>query len=137
VGRGLYRRRDTRSTYDVVQRSFAQAGPDVLAARAEFLGKVFHDQGITFDHAGEERPFPLDIVPRIVTADAWSVVERGVAQWWVGDWWAYDPTNDAVPGTGHVVARGRDYGDLTPVRGTYHGGDGGSAAVRVEVTRLR
>lgn len=48
-------------------------------------------------------PFPLDIVPRIITADEWSVVERGVAQWWVGDWWAYDPTNDAVPGTGYVV----------------------------------
>jgi transglutaminase-like putative cysteine protease len=52
--------------------------------------------------------------------------------------WAYDPTNDAVPGTGHVViARGRDYDDVTPVRGIYHGGDGGSADVEVEVTRLR
>lgn len=60
---------ETRSTCDVVQRSFAQAGADVLATRAEFLSKVFHDQGIRFDHAGEERPFPLDIVPRIITAD--------------------------------------------------------------------
>jgi uncharacterized circularly permuted ATP-grasp superfamily protein len=70
----------TRSTYDVVQRNFAEAGANVLTTRAAFLGKVFHDQGITFDHAGEERPFPLDIVPRIITADEWSVVERGVAQ---------------------------------------------------------
>jgi transglutaminase-like putative cysteine protease len=87
----------------------------VLATRAEFLGKVFHDEGITFDHA-----------------------HRWAAGWWVGDWWAYNPTNDAVPGTGHVViARGRDYGYVTPVRGIYHGGDGGSADVTVEVTRLR
>ncbi len=71
---------DTRATYDVVQRNFAEAGADVLTTRAEFLGKVFHDQGITFDHAGEERPFPLDIVPRIITSEEWSVVERGVAQ---------------------------------------------------------
>jgi uncharacterized circularly permuted ATP-grasp superfamily protein len=71
---------ETRQTYDIVQRNFAQADADVLTTRAKFLGKVFHDQGITFDHAGEERPFPLDIVPRIITAEEWSVVERGVAQ---------------------------------------------------------
>jgi uncharacterized circularly permuted ATP-grasp superfamily protein len=38
------------------------------------------DQGVTFDLDGEERPFPLDVVPRIFTESEWSLVARGVAQ---------------------------------------------------------
>jgi transglutaminase-like putative cysteine protease len=38
-------------------------------------------------------------------------------------WVDYDPTNDCFAGTGHiVVARGRDYGDVSPVRGLFRGG---------------
>ena len=40
----------------------------------------FRDQGITFSLLGEERPFPLDLVPRIISAPAWAVIEEGVAQ---------------------------------------------------------
>ncbi|PZF79572.1 transglutaminase family protein [Jiangella anatolica] len=59
-------------------------------------------------------------------------------EWWAGGWRAYDPTNDSVPGPGHVmVARGRDYDDVTPLRGIYHGGDSQALGVSVEVTRLR
>jgi transglutaminase-like putative cysteine protease len=36
-----------------------------------------------------------------------------------------------------VIASGRDYAGVTPVRGIYQGGDGDSADVSVEVTRLR
>ena len=42
--------------------------------------RSFRDQGITFSLSGEERPFPLDLVPRVIAADEWAVVERGVAQ---------------------------------------------------------
>ena len=38
------------------------------------------DQGVTFDLDGEERPFPLDVVPRIFTAEEWARVSGGVAQ---------------------------------------------------------
>jgi transglutaminase-like putative cysteine protease len=38
-------------------------------------------------------------------------------------WVDLDPTNDVVPGTGHVrVAVGRDYGDVAPLRGVIRGG---------------
>jgi transglutaminase-like putative cysteine protease len=38
-------------------------------------------------------------------------------------WLDLDPTNELVPGTGHVrVAVGRDYGDVTPLRGVIRGG---------------
>jgi uncharacterized circularly permuted ATP-grasp superfamily protein len=69
-----------REPYRPLHDIFARTNPQRLTRRAEFLGKVYRDQGITFDHAGEERPFPLDIIPRVITADEWSVVERGVAQ---------------------------------------------------------
>ena len=38
-------------------------------------------------------------------------------------WLDLDPTNNLVPGTGHVrVATGRDFGDVTPLRGVIRGG---------------
>jgi uncharacterized circularly permuted ATP-grasp superfamily protein len=51
-----------------------------LRARADQLASTFLDRGVTFDYAGEERPFPLDVVPRIIEARQWARVERGVAQ---------------------------------------------------------
>jgi uncharacterized circularly permuted ATP-grasp superfamily protein len=44
------------------------------------MARTFLDRGVTFDFAGEERPFPLDIVPRVIPAAEWDVMERGVAQ---------------------------------------------------------
>jgi transglutaminase-like putative cysteine protease len=50
-------------------------------------------------------------------------------------WVERDPTNDAIPGTGHVrLASGRDYGDVAPLRGVVQGG--GEHQLRVAV-RLR
>ncbi len=52
-----------------------------LDERCVARDRVFRDRGVTFAHSGEEdRPFPLDLVPRIISAAEWSVVERGVAQ---------------------------------------------------------
>ena len=42
--------------------------------------RSFRDQGITFSLSGEERPFPLDLVPRVIPADEWETIEKGVAQ---------------------------------------------------------
>ena len=38
----------------------AADGPGRAAYRADQLARVFTDRGVTFDFAGEERPFPLD-----------------------------------------------------------------------------
>ncbi|MCU1693700.1 MAG: hypothetical protein JWM64_2791, partial [Frankiales bacterium] len=51
-----------------------------LDARAAALARAFTDQGITFSHSGQERPFPLDLVPRLVSGEEWDEVSRGVAQ---------------------------------------------------------
>lgn len=47
-------------------------------------------------------------------------------------WVELDPTNDLVPGVGHVrLASGRDYGDVAPLRGVVRGG--GEHRLRVAV----
>ncbi|WP_396230572.1 circularly permuted type 2 ATP-grasp protein, partial [Frankia sp. ACN1ag] len=51
-----------------------------LAARKVALDRAFRDAGITFNLFGEERPFPLDLVPRLLAGDEWDVIERGVTQ---------------------------------------------------------
>jgi transglutaminase-like putative cysteine protease len=56
---------------------------------------------------------------------------------WLGDWYAVDPTSGAAVGEPHVlVARGRDYGDVAPLKGVFHGPPDLSADVRVAIERV-
>lgn len=76
--------------------------------------------------------------PRLIGADAshaWvSVHCAGVEV--NGGWVDLDPTNNVVPGTAHVIlAYGRDYGDVTPLRGVIRGG-GHELDVRVTVAPI-
>jgi transglutaminase-like putative cysteine protease len=49
-------------------------------------------------------------------------------------WVGFDPTNDVMPSTGHVLlAWGRDYGDVAPVKGITLGGGGQILEVEVRV----
>jgi transglutaminase-like putative cysteine protease len=58
-------------------------------------------------------------------------------EYWAGEWAPLDPTSGANVGERHVVvARGRDYTDVPPLKGIYHGPTGGNMQVTVEVTRL-
>ena len=56
---------------------------------------------------------------------------------WVGDWVSFDPTNGSAVGERHVVVgRARDYADLSPLNGIFHGGPAKALGVTVELTRL-
>ena len=49
-------------------------------------------------------------------------------------WLDFDPTNDVMPSEGHItLAWGRDYGDVTPVKGITLGGRGQTVEVEVYV----
>jgi transglutaminase-like putative cysteine protease len=49
-------------------------------------------------------------------------------------WVDFDPTNDVMPGTGHLtLAWGRDYGDVAPVKGVALGGGSQHVEVKVRV----
>lgn len=52
-------------------------------------------------------------------------------------WMDLDPTNNLIPGEQHItLAWGRDYGDVTPVKGVVMGGGIHSMSVMVDVSRL-
>src|SRR3954451_22870786 len=60
-------------------------GPQLLTAAGHRRDAIFMQQGITFDATGEDgpvkdRPFPLDLVPRILPGDEWTQIKRGLAQ---------------------------------------------------------
>lgn len=80
--------------------------------------------------SGYLRTYPPPGRPRLIGADAshaWvSAYCRGVG------WLDMDPTNDVAPTDGHVtLAWGRDYGDVSPLRGLILGG--GASSLKVEV----
>ena len=70
--------------------------------------------------------------PRFVGADA---MHAWVSVYVPGTGWIdYDPTNHCFAGAGHiVVARGRDYHDVSPTRGVFNGGGNHSLAIGVTV----
>lgn len=58
-------------------------------------------------------------------------------EWWAGEWVGYDPTNRRFAGEDHVVVgRGREYGDVPPLKGVYAGSGGSTLDVTVEITRI-
>lgn len=71
---------NVRGPYKGIYAELAPTDAADLAARADALGRAFVDQGITFSLSGQERPFPLDLVPRVIAAAEWSRLERGIAQ---------------------------------------------------------
>jgi transglutaminase-like putative cysteine protease len=54
-----------------------------------------------------------------------------------GAWADLDPTNNRTPGEDYVrLASGRDYSDVSPIRGVIHGGANHTLSVAVTVTPL-
>jgi uncharacterized circularly permuted ATP-grasp superfamily protein len=60
-------------------------GPRALHAAGQRRDTIFVQQGITFEVAGtdgerRDRAWPLDLVPRVLTAAEWTTIKRGLAQ---------------------------------------------------------
>ena len=69
-----------RREYHAVHETFCRMPTDEIVTRADSVASSYLDQGITFGVGGEERPFPLDIVPRLIDMKRWVEVEAGVKQ---------------------------------------------------------
>ena len=69
-----------RHGYQALVTALQPLDPAELRYRADQMARAFTDRGVTFDHAGEERPFPLDLIPRIIDAVEWDHISRGVRQ---------------------------------------------------------
>src|SRR6478672_8108348 len=73
-----------RSPYQKVIDYLSKESIDDLNKKEELAKKLFMSQGITFtvynSGEGEEKIFPFDIIPRIITASDWTFIEAGIKQ---------------------------------------------------------
>ena len=83
--------------------------------------------------SGYIRTIPPVGKPRLEGADAthaWAAIWCGEAHGWVG----LDPTNDIMIGNDHIIlAKGRDYADISPVAGIILGSKEQDVDVQVDV----
>ena len=81
--------------------------------------------------SGYLHPVSGDEIGETVSGESHAWVE-----WWVGEWVPFDPTNRIPAGSHHVVlARGRSYDDVAPLRGIYAGRGTQELEVTVQITR--
>ncbi len=73
-----------RAHYLPVLAALERIGVDALARRVELREVVQRSRGVTFtmrtEGAETERTFPLDLVPRIIPAPEWALLEDGLRQ---------------------------------------------------------
>ena len=73
-----------RPHYRRFQDLFQQLTRQDFDHKCQFVDLAFLRQGITFnvygDSAGAEKIFPFDLLPRIIPAGEWEMIERGLAQ---------------------------------------------------------
>lgn len=73
-----------RSQYRALYQRLLELVPSELKQRQQTADIAFLNQGITFTvyghDAGTEKIFPYDLLPRIITADEWTKLERGLEQ---------------------------------------------------------
>ncbi|WP_217922913.1 circularly permuted type 2 ATP-grasp protein [Miltoncostaea oceani] len=69
-----------RAAYERLFDGLRALRPATFAARSALVDRAYLTQGITFAHGGREQPFPFDLLPRLIPADEWAVLQRGLAQ---------------------------------------------------------
>jgi uncharacterized circularly permuted ATP-grasp superfamily protein len=81
-----------REHYKAYNRWLREQPADVMRGRREEAEMIFRRVGITFavygtkdedarsDNGGTERLIPFDLIPRIIPADEWQMVEQGLRQ---------------------------------------------------------
>ena len=139
----LSRRIHDDFTYDPASTTIATPLQDVLQSRRGVCQDFAHlaigclrSLGVPARYvSGYVESLPPPGQPRLLGADAshaWFSVFDGDERWI-----DFDPTNDLVVGDRHVtVAWGRDYGDVTPLKGVIFGGGAHTLEVEVDIVRL-
>jgi uncharacterized circularly permuted ATP-grasp superfamily protein len=73
-----------RQHYRLFRELFQSLTPKEFEIKRQSVDIAFLRQGITFnvygDSAGTEKIFPFDLLPRIIPAKEWEMLERGLAQ---------------------------------------------------------
>lgn len=143
ASKDLTERINKEFVYDARATTVSTPIKDVFALRrgvcqdfAHFQLACFRAMGIPSRYvSGYLRTYPPPGKERLVGADAshaWVSVYCGKA-----GWIDLDPTNNLVPSTDHItIAWGRDYNDVSPVRGVILGGGTHRMSVSVDVAPL-
>jgi uncharacterized circularly permuted ATP-grasp superfamily protein len=75
---------ELRPAYQELSRWLKETPAEALEYRRQEAELLFRRIGITFavygDAEAEERLIPFDVIPRIISAGEWSVLERGLTQ---------------------------------------------------------
>ncbi|HET7227847.1 MAG TPA: circularly permuted type 2 ATP-grasp protein [Chthoniobacterales bacterium] len=73
-----------RSHYQRLLQRFTELKKDEFDRKRELAALTLLRQGVTFtvysDAQGTERIFPFDLIPRIISAEEWNKIERGLEQ---------------------------------------------------------
>ena len=73
-----------RARYGPLMRDLDKLGPAELKRRADTVRRLIHEQGITYniygDARGLDRPWQIDLVPFVIAADEWKVLEAALVQ---------------------------------------------------------
>src|SRR5213593_3073666 len=75
---------DLRPAYEELSRWLKETPPDALEYRRKEAELLFRRIGITFavygDAEAQERLIPFDVIPRIISAREWTILETGLKQ---------------------------------------------------------
>jgi uncharacterized circularly permuted ATP-grasp superfamily protein len=73
-----------RTQYQPLHQRLLELPASEFRERQQMADLAFLNQGITFtvygSNDGTERIFPYDLIPRVITAEEWSTIERGLTQ---------------------------------------------------------
>ncbi len=77
-------RGEPRPAVGPLWRHFAKLGPEELAERQQAADREMRAIGVTFTvcegSTGVDRPWPFDIIPRVIPAEEWRLIESGLVQ---------------------------------------------------------
>jgi uncharacterized circularly permuted ATP-grasp superfamily protein len=75
---------EARPHYSKLLARFKEMGHEEFERKRALAASTFLSQGVTFtvynDDQGTERIFPFDLLPRIIPAEEWKKIERGLVQ---------------------------------------------------------
>lgn len=120
------------------KRGVCQDFAHILAGALRMHGvPVRYVSGYLLTSAGDDEPRLLGADASHAWVQVWCPRTPGVPDSASGAWLDLDPTNRVIPREGHVrVAVGRDFGDVTPLRGVIRGGGRHTLAVGVATRKL-
>jgi uncharacterized circularly permuted ATP-grasp superfamily protein len=71
---------EPRPSYVRLFRRLRRQRVERFAAKCALADEAYLRHGITFSHDGAERAFPFDLLPRLIAAEEWQTIERGLIQ---------------------------------------------------------